>query len=254
MELHTVSPTAGYSQADVTAFARILTGWQMRPMNQPGGGVWFNANRHEPGAHTALGRSFGEGERSAPEALAFLANHPATHRNLAEKLVRHFVADTPPPAAIRRVEGALRDMRDDLGAASAALVGIPEAWDGPLTKLRSPQDYVVAVLRAVGSPAPEGQGVVATMGRLGQALWQVPAPDGWPDTAPSWTGPEAMLRRVEWAHAVAGRFAARSNPAALAEQVLGPLASPATLREMSRAGSQRDALTLLFTSPEFQRR
>jgi uncharacterized protein (DUF1800 family) len=63
-----------------------------------------------------------------------------------------------------------------------------------------------------------------------------------------------MLRRVEWAHAVAGRFAARSNPAALAEQVLGPLASPATLREMSRAGSQRDALTLLFTSPEFQRR
>ncbi|MBR0656062.1 DUF1800 domain-containing protein [Plastoroseomonas arctica] len=254
LELHSVSPAAGYSQADVTAFARILTGWQMRPFTQPGGGVWFNVNRHEPGTKTLMGRTFGEGERSAPEALAFLANHPATHRHLAEKLVRHFVADTPPPAAIRRVEGALRDTRGDLGAASAALIGIPEAWDRPLTKLRCPQDYIVAVLRAVGFPAPEGLGVVATMARLGQPLWQVPAPDGWPDTAPAWTGPEAMLRRVEWAHAVAGRSAGGADPAALAEQVMGPLANPTTLREMSRAGSRRDALTLLFTSPEFQRR
>jgi len=254
LELHTVSPAAGYSQAEVTAFARILTGWQMRPLGQASGGVWFNANRHEPGAKTLLGRTFPEGDRGAPEALAFLANHPATHRHLAEKLVRHFVADTPPPAAIRRVEGALRDTRGDLGAASAALIQLPEAWDRPLTKLRSPQDYVVAVLRTVGFTPPEGLGVAATMARLGQPLWQVPAPDGWPDTAPAWTGPEAMLRRVEWAHAIAGRFAGSTDPATLAEHALGPLANPATLREMGRAGSRRDALTLLFTSPEFQRR
>src|ERR1700761_5044885 len=29
MELHTVSPRAGYTQADVTAFANILTGWSV---------------------------------------------------------------------------------------------------------------------------------------------------------------------------------------------------------------------------------
>ncbi len=254
LELHSVSPASGYAQADVTAFARILTGWQMRPLAQPDGGVWFNANRHEPGAKTMLGRSFPEGERGAREALAFLAGHPATHRHLAEKLVRHFVADTPPAGAIRRVEGALRDTGGDLGAACAALIDIPDAWDRPLTKLRSPQDYVVAVLRAVGFPAAEGLGAIPIMARLGQPLWQVPAPDGWPDTAPAWTGPEAMLRRVEWAHAVAGRFAAGADPTAIAELTLGPLANPATLREMGRAGSRRDALTLLFTSPEFQRR
>ncbi len=254
LELHTLSPAADYTQADVSALARILTGWQMRPPAQEGGGVWFNANRHEPGDKILLGRSFPQGERGAPEALAYLAGHPATHRRLAEKLVRHFVDDAPPPGAVRRVEAALRDTRGDLGAASAALIAIPEAWDRPLTKLRSPQDYVVAVLRAVGSPAPEGLGVVGIMARLGQPLWQVPAPDGWPDTAPSWTGPEAMLRRVEWAHAVAGRFAGRTDPVGLAEQIMGPLANPATLREMRRAGSQRDALTLLLTSPEFQRR
>ena len=254
LELHTVSPASGYTQADVSALARILTGWQMRPLAQEDGGVWFNANRHEPGDKILLGRSFPQGERGAPEALAYLAGHPATHRRLAEKLVRHFVADTPPPGAVRRVEGALRDTRGDLGAASEALIATPEAWERPLTKLRSPQDYVIAVLRAVGSPAPEGLGVVGIMARLGQPLWQVPAPDGWPDTAPSWTGPEAMLRRVEWAHAVAGRFAGRTDPTGLAEQIMGPLVNPATLLEMRRAGSQRDALTLLLTSPEFQRR
>lgn len=252
LELHTLSPAAGYSQADVTEMARILTGWTVRAA-QPPGGAFFLPNRHEPGEKVVLGHRFEAGEEAAREALRFLANHPATHRHIATKLVRHFVADAPPPGAVRRVEGALRDTGGDLGAASAALVATPEAWEAPLSKLRSPQDYVVAVLRAVGSPPPPGQAVPFAMGLLGQPLWQVPAPDGWPDTAPAWTAPEAMLRRVEWAHGVAGRFA-RLNARDLAAELLGPLAAPATLTELARAGSARDALTLLLTSPEFQRR
>ncbi|MBR0646259.1 DUF1800 domain-containing protein [Plastoroseomonas hellenica] len=259
MELHTLSPAAGYSQADVTEMARILTGWTVRAAQPPGGAV-FLPNRHEPGEKTVLGRRFEAGEAAVRVALRFLADHSATHRHIAAKLVRHFVADDPPPGAIRRVEGVLRDTGGDLGAASAALVATPEAWEAPLSKLRSPQDYVVAVLRAVGSPPPmvgspppPGQAVPFAMGLLGQPLWQVPAPDGWPDTAPAWTAPEAMLRRVEWAHGVAGRFA-RLNARDLAAELLGPLAAPATLAELARAGSARDALTLLLTSPEFQRR
>ena len=65
-----------------------------------------------------LGRRFPEGEQGGVEALPFLADHPATHRHLATKLVQHFVADTPPPDAVRRVEGVLRDTGGDLGAAA----------------------------------------------------------------------------------------------------------------------------------------
>ena len=58
-----------------------------------------------------MGRRFPPGEDGGVAALRFLANHPATHRFLATKLARHFVADDPPPDAVRRIEGVLRDTR-----------------------------------------------------------------------------------------------------------------------------------------------
>jgi uncharacterized protein (DUF1800 family) len=88
---------------------------------------------------------------------------------------------------------------------------------------------------------------------LGQPLWTAPAPNGWPDAAADWTGPEAMMRRIDWAFAVAGRIGDR-DPMLLAEASLGPLCRPATRDAMTHAGSRRDAMTLLLTSPEFQRR
>ena len=91
------------------------------------------------------------------------------------------------------------------------------------------------------------------MSGLAQPLWAAPQPVGWPDIAAEWAVPEAMMRRVEWAHSLAGR-SARPGARALAEAVLGPLAHPDTLREAARAGSPQDALTLLLVSPEFQRR
>ncbi len=64
-----------------------------------------------------------------------------------------------------------------------------------------------------------------------------------------------MMRRIEWAYAVAARVpAGRRDPRALAEAVLGPLVPEETLREAGRAGSAREALTIVLASPEFQRR
>jgi uncharacterized protein (DUF1800 family) len=61
------------------------------------------------------------------------------------------------------------------------------------------------------------------------------------------------LRRIDWAYGVAGRAAA-SDPVELASTALGPLLSDATLTQIRRAGSRRDAMTMLLASPEFQRR
>jgi uncharacterized protein (DUF1800 family) len=253
LELHTVSPAAGYTQADVTAFARILTGWSIEGQREPLGFV-FRPPAHEPGEKVLMGRQFPEGEEGGVAALRFLAHHPATHRHLATKLVRHFVADDPPREAVGKVYAALRDTGGNLGAAARALVRLPEAWEPPLGKIRSPLDYVLAVLRALEAP-PEAAAEIAwrDLGGLGQPLWSAPAPIGWGDRAADWAVPEAMLRRIDWAHGMAGR-GGRTDARALAEATLGPLARAETLREAARAGSARDALTLVLAGPEFQRR
>jgi len=60
MELHTVGVNGGYSQADVTNLAAILTGWTV---NNPGqaGGFLFDSKRHEPGTKVWLGHRIGSG-------------------------------------------------------------------------------------------------------------------------------------------------------------------------------------------------
>jgi len=253
LELHTLSPAGGYTQADVTEFARILTGWSV-DRDPAGDGFRFRAAQHEPGPKTLLGRRFPEGEEGGMEALRMLARHPATCRHLATKLARHFVADDPPPAAIARLESVLRETGGDLGAACRALVRLPEAWSPPLTKVRDPLDYVLAVGRGLGLGAAEADGMAHAVASLGQPLWTAPQPNGWPDTAEEWAQPEALLHRIQWANAMAGRAAQRRDPRQFAEATLGPLATPETLREAARAGSPQDALTLVLVSPEFQRR
>jgi uncharacterized protein (DUF1800 family) len=250
MELHTISPLAGYSQADVTAFAKILTGWSVERRTEPLGFL-YRPFAHEPGVQTVMGQTFPPDEEGGVAALRFLANYPSTHRFLATKLTCHFVADNPPADAVRRVEAVLRDTRGDLHAASAELVRLDAAWQ-PGTKLRTPTDLVVASARALEVP-PERLPMVGIVAGLGQPLWAAPAPNGWPDRASDWAAPEAMLRRIDWASGFAGRIGDR-DVVTLAGDTLGPLLRAETAEAVRRAGSRKDAATLLLTSPEFQRR
>jgi len=251
LELHTVTPAAGYTQADVTSFARVLTGWSV-DLKADLPGYRFRPLAHEPGTQTVLGRRFPEGEEGGEAALAFLGTHPATYRSLATKLARHFIADEPPPAAVRHVAAALHDTGGNLGAAALALTRLDPAWV-PQRKLRSPTDFVIAALRAADPPAERRPDLIGVLGGLGQPLWTAPLPNGWPDRAVDWASPDGMLRRIDWAHGFAAH-AGDLEPADLAEASLGPLLSDATLLAIRRAGSRQDGLTILFSSPEFQRR
>ena len=250
LELHTLSPAGGYTQADVGELAKILTGWSVASNDEPFGFLW-RPQAHEPGQKTLLGRRFGDGPDTQEEALRFLASRPATYRHLAVKLARHFVADDPPPAAVRAVDEALRRTEGDLGAATSALLAVPEAWEPPLSKFRTPQDYVLAAARAAGVERTEM--VLGGLASLGQPLWTARQPNGWADRAEEWAVPEALMRRVDWAYTFAGRLE-RLDAGAVAEAALGPFAKAETVAAMRVAGSVRDALTLLFGSPEFMHR
>jgi uncharacterized protein (DUF1800 family) len=253
LELHTVSPAAGYTQTNVTNFAKILTGWSIDLRTEPPGFV-FRPLAHEPGEQVVMGRTLPPGEEGGEAALHFLAEHPSTHRFLARKLVQYFVADEPPEDAVRRIEGILRDSGGCLGAAAEALITLDAAWE-PGAKLRTPQDFVVASLRALDLPDDQRQQVnmQAILAGLGQPFMNAPQPNGWADRAGEWATPEAMMRRIDWAYGFSGRVGSR-DVAELAETNLGPLLRDETLQAVHRAGSRRDALTLLLTAPEFQRR
>jgi uncharacterized protein (DUF1800 family) len=252
LELHTVTPAAGYTQKDVTAFAAALTGWSIE-LQRANPGFTFRDAAHEPGWQTVMGRSFPPGMQGGVEALTWLGQHPATYHNLASKLAVHFVDDRPPPATVRRIEDALHGSGGNLKAAALAVVDLPEAWQPPLGKLRTPFDFVTAVLRAIGFAPEQPLQTAQWMTLLGQEPLAAPLPNGWPDQAADWTGGESLLRRVDWSYAIAGKQP-NLDPMQTAETALGPLGSAETLDQVRRAGSRREALTLLFAAPEFQRR
>jgi uncharacterized protein (DUF1800 family) len=251
MELHTVSLRAHYTQTDVTNMAKLLTGWSIDPRAQPTG-FKFRPFAHEPGSQTVLGQTFPQGEAGGIAALRFLSTHPTTYRALAHKLAWHFIADDPPQAAVDHLAGVLTDTKGDLGATSAALIDLKQAWT-PLTKIKTPFDYVISLARAGGMVPPPVGMTLGSLRKLGQPLWAAPLPNGWSDHGSDWTGSDAVLARVDFAYTIAGRHDGAA-PMEVAQAALGPLLRPATATAIATAGSPREAMAMLFAAPEFQRR
>ena len=271
LELHTVGADAGYTQADVTELARVLTGWSVpAPRDQvPGGrgrraralavergahGFAWRPGVHEPGVRTVMGRRYAQdGVAQGEAALRDLARHPATARRLARRIAVHFVADDPPAALVDRLETAWTGSSGDLAVVARALIAAPEAWTPVPAKIKTPYEFIVSTHRALGVPPPRVQPLQQALVAMGQPAFAPPSPEGWPDTAADWAGPDALVKRLDWARAVADR-AAIFDPDAVAAGALGARMSERTRMAVARAESRNEALTLLLMSPEFQRR
>ena len=249
----------GYTQADVTEFAKVLTGWRV-PIRELASGAnvptsRFDAVWHQPGAKTVLNKSYAEGSDALAAVLHDLALHPSTARFVCSKLARHFVADDPPPALVARLVANWRQTGGDLPQLYRTLVQAPEAWAPQPVKLKTPEEFVIASVRLLGlgeaafARVPDG-GIAA----LGQRVQAAPSPAGWPDRAEEWLGPDAVWKRVEWATRVADRVGRNVDARALARNSLGPLLSEDTARHIERAADGPQAVALLLLSPEFQRR
>ncbi len=257
MELHTLGADGGYTQDDVTALARILTGWRFaRKDNRFGeeGRFVFNPNLHEPGDHQVLGVVYREsGGAQGEEALLALARHPSTARHIARKLATHFVSDTPAPALTGRLESSFRQTGGDLAAVSRALIEAPEAWEGEPAKLRSPYEFLAASVRATGvdMKAPQINGALMSMG---QPLWSPPGPNGFPDRTAAWLSPEGIKARLDFAARFAQSVPGTAKPTDVLEETIGPIASDHTRTAVTRAESRAQGFAILLMSPEFQRR
>jgi uncharacterized protein (DUF1800 family) len=259
LELHTLGVRSGYTQDDVTEFARALTGWTL-----PGDAVAdgdsatfrFVRALHEPGARTVLGRSYADaGEQQARAILHEVATAPATARHIATKLARHFVADDPPAALVQHLADTFTRTGGDLSSVYRELVASPQAWQGASAKFKSPWEWAISGLRALGRSEIAPMQATNLMNQLGQPTWRPGSPAGYDDVAATWAAPDALLRRVEVAQRIAAQAGDAVDVRALAPQVLpGGALTDATAAAIANADRSGTALALLLVSPEFLRR
>lgn len=266
LELHTLGVRTGYGQADVTEFARAMTGWTVAGLGrgqraraagvdgEPGKFV-FAPRLHEPGARTILGKNWAQqGEDQAAAVLDMLAVHPATARHVATKLARHFAGDEPPPALVARLEAAYRKSSGDLPTLYRVLIDAPECWAPQPVKFKSPWEWSISALRALGTPQLPPLAATGLLTQLGQPVWRPGSPAGWDDVAAAWAGPDAVMRRVE----AAERFAQRTRDTIDARQRAAELfpgaLSDTTAQAIARAESPGQGVALLLVAPEFMRR
>jgi uncharacterized protein (DUF1800 family) len=258
LELHTLGADAGYTQDDVTSFAKALTGWSLQPPNsgKPDAGAFtFFPERHEPGSFTVFGKSYPAGGVEQGEAvLADLARHPATAQHIARKLAAHFVADLPPEPVVRRLESAFRDSNGDLAVMAHALLECAEAWDPKLRKVKTPYEFVLSTIRLKPELLDDQMLLQQAFNALGQRPFEPPSPKGWPDEASAWLAPHSFKQRLDWATLVSERHPPTENPVELADAAFGDLLSKETRQEVARADTASQGLTVLLMSPEFQRR
>ena len=264
LELHTLGVRTGYTQGDVTEFARAMTGWTVRGIaggriaravlgDETPGDFVFAAQVHQPGDRTIMGRRYGQtGEAQARAVLADLALHPATATHIATKLARHFVADDPSPALVARLKAAFLKSGGDLPSVYAALIDSPEAWNATPAKFKTPWEWSISAFRAVGVTDLPDQALAGMFTELGQPVWRPGSPAGYEDVAVRWAGPDALIKRVE----VAQRLSARVDVDArtLAPKLFGDALTPDTRTAIAQAEGGPQALALLLVSPEFMRR
>jgi uncharacterized protein (DUF1800 family) len=261
MELHTLGVRSGYTQADVTEFARALTGWSAGGL---GGGrnsdgdpdqFRFRPAQHEPGSRTILGRRYAQvREEQARAVLMNFAQAPATATHVATKIARHFAGDEPPPTLVARLAHSFTISRGDLPTVYRALIASPEAWVSAPTKFKTPWEWTISSLRGLGYAQVGKMQIATVQTQLGQQVWKPGSPAGWDDIAASWAGPDALLRRVEIAQRFAAPLGQSVDAREIAPKIMPASLSPATADQIARSESPAGALALMLVSPDFLRR
>jgi len=304
MELHTLGVDGGYTQQDVIEVARAFTGWTIdRPRGY--GTFVFRSAPHDLGEKRVLGRVLpaGGGEQDGVQVIDLLSSHPATSRFIATKLVRRFVSDDPPPALVERAARTFRETGGDIRTVMVTIVSSPEFFsqDAYRAKIKTPLEIVASSVRALdgelapatvpGSPQPGGGFALAQqVARLGEPLYQLQPPTGYPDVAEAWVNTGALLHRMNFAlgltanrvpgvrvdlaralgsadrrrpeqvldallRAVLQGEATSQTRRVLAAQLIDPEITRATSDDVGPANTDVEKLAaLVLGSPEFQRR
>jgi len=205
LELHTLGVDGGYTQQDIIEVARIFTGWSIEPPER-GAGFVFRDWAHDRGTKHVFGLTFqDDGKDEGIRLLKFLAEQHATMHHVSAKLCARFVADEPPDGCIDAAVAAWQKTHGDIRAVLRAIFTSPDFWSAQAigTKVKTPLEFVVSAVRATGVEPDDTPRLAQLVARLGEPLYQQPAPTGYAETEAHWVNSGALLARMNAAVAIA---------------------------------------------------
>jgi uncharacterized protein (DUF1800 family) len=258
-----------YSEDDVRAGAKALAGWiEPRPtgnvnvtvdaknqvvqrravFEQPATGTFVPNRAYRGGAITFLGK---EDAYDAQKVVDRILAQPATAAFIARKVVEHFVSGRVDDSYVGRLADAFRSSRYDVKTLMKAVFTSPEftADQSYRALVKSPTEFMVHTLRAVGAPQLSRLVVQAAQG-MGQVLFDPPDVGGWPNND-AWISSNNVVARVNFVGAVLNQL--RSLPSGLdAPRHVDTVLGPSTARLLDLAADDRTRWFLTLASPEFQ--
>ena len=204
LELHTLGVDGGYTQKDVTEVARILTGWGIA-LPRDGAGFRFHDWAHDRGDKVVLGVPFHAGQDEGVRLIRMLASHPATMHHVSAKLCARLVSDQMPDGCTDAAVAAWKRSHGDIREVLRAIVRSPDFWatTSVATKVKTPLEFLVSAVRAVGGDPDSTARLAQHLVRLGQPLFLQSVPTGYPETQEEWVNSGALLTRMNLAVALA---------------------------------------------------
>ena len=264
LELFTLGRTAGYTEADVQAAARALTGWTVPGGRWRVGPAKFVARRHDDSSQTLVGLG---GVHDLDTTVAAVTGHPACAAWIAGRLAHAVIGPDVDDAVVAGLGERFRagglvvsSLVEDLAAQLAAGVD-----GGPV--VIAPVPWLVMAEKACGVAVP-GKERVALLRTAGQLPLDPPTVGGWPSGA-AWFASSTVVARFNLASAVAGTavdaadgaspdaasvvLAARSGEHDVLAHALGLAGpfGPGTTAQLSAVADPASRIVLALTSPEF---
>ena len=218
LELHTVSPDAGYTQDDVINLAYIMTGWGHKWNNKvlETGDVWFDQDKHQKGEKIVLGKKYkNEGKRELSKVIHDLSHHPQCIKFVSTKLCRHFITDNPTKDMVDPVIKAWTNSNGNLIKIHKAVIQqayknnnftykfqLPEVWIMQLSRifdLNLPISSKKMNYEFKFEPSNRQEQLTWYLNEVGHSPYRPKQPNGWSDYEVDWISPELLLRRLWFA-------------------------------------------------------
>ena len=234
MELHTLGVDGGYTQADVTEAARVLTGWTVYPLKDLGpsnfarklidkfgednlikkgfvhkGDFFFALNRHDDKEKKVMGKTFaaGGGYNEGVELINMLAHHSSTAKFICRKLAVRFVSDNPPQTLVDKMAASFAKNDGNIKEVLITMVSSPEFWqkEAIREKTKSPFELTISAVRALDANVEAPFMLYQWVSKMGQRLYYYQAPTGFPDKGQYWINTGSLLYRMKFGLAIASQ-------------------------------------------------
>ena len=255
LELHTMGVNGGYTQADVIALAKGITGWSVGNPNKKEKPTFVYRERgHEPGNFVLLNTTHKQdGIAQGTRMLSQICNHPSTAHYICTKIAKHFVSSTPSNALVQHLTNTWTQSNGHLAQVFSALIQHEDSWKPTKAKFKTPHDYIISTVRALPKNLwPTPNKLRKTMEMFGHGPFMAGSPAGYEDSEEYWNTPSAILNRVDWVYQLVANFNDDITP--VFNSLDMSFANSETYNVIAGADTRQNALLLYFANPDFMRR